>query len=127
MDYLGSYINALLQGLIWPLMLYEVSSTSVEDLERITNRHLRKWLGEPPSWTLPLSSLIKEFKTAKKKMVLTSRDSPEELIREAGIEIRTSRKWSANQTENSLKHKDISRVTAVRRHKIAAILAVLWS
>jgi hypothetical protein len=45
------YQHALLPRLIWPLMLYEVPSTTVEALERITSRHLRKWLGVPPSFT----------------------------------------------------------------------------
>ena len=45
------YHYALLPRLIWPLVLYEVPSTSVEALERITSRHLRKWLGVPPSFT----------------------------------------------------------------------------
>lgn len=45
------YQQALLPRLIWPLMLYEVPSTTVEALERITSRHLRKWLGVPPSFS----------------------------------------------------------------------------
>ncbi|XP_052223957.1 uncharacterized protein LOC127839609 [Dreissena polymorpha] len=137
------YQHALLPRLIWPLMLYEVPSTTVEALERITSRHLRKWLGVPPSFTsiglygksnklqLPLSSLVEEFKTAKARLVLTLRDSPDEFIREAGIQTRTSRKWSATESvskaENTLKHKDIVGVTAVGREGIGARNVVLWS
>ena len=137
------YQHALLPRLIWPLMLYEVPNTTVEALERITSRHLRKWLGVPPSFTsiglygktnklqLPLSSLVEEFKVAKSRLVLTLRDSPDELIRDAGIETRTSRKWSATeavkQAENTLKHKDIVGVTAVGRQGIGATKTVLWS
>ncbi|XP_052223860.1 uncharacterized protein LOC127839510 [Dreissena polymorpha] len=137
------YQHALLPRLIWPLMLYEVPSTTVEALERTTSRHLRKWLGVPPSFTsiglygksnklqLPLSSLVEEFKTAKARLVLTLRDSPDELIREAGIQTRTSRKWSAtesvSQAENALKHKDIVGLTAVGREGICARKVVLLS
>ncbi|XP_052271754.1 uncharacterized protein LOC127872461 [Dreissena polymorpha] len=137
------YQHALLPRLIWPLMLYEVPSTTVEALERITSRHLRKWLGVPPSFTsiglygksnklqLSLSSLVEEFKTAKARLVLTLRDSPDEFIREAGIQTRTSRKWSAtesvSQAENTLKHKDIVGVTAVGREGIGARKVVLCS
>ena len=137
------YQHALLPRLIWPLMLYEVPNTTVEALERITSRHLRKWLGVPPSFTsiglygktnklqFPLSSLVEEFKVAKSRLVLTQRDSPDELIRDAGIETRTSRKWSATeavkQAENTLKHKDIVGVTAVGRQGIGATNTVLWS
>ena len=121
---------------IWPLMLYEVPNTTVESLERITSRHLRKWLGVPPSLTsiglygktnklqLPLSPLVEEFKVARSRLVLTPRDSPDELIRDAGIEARSSRKWSATeavkQAENTLKHKDIVGVTAAGRQGIGA-------
>ena len=47
--------------------------------------------------------------------MLTLRDSPDEHIREAGVQTRTSRKWSAsesvNQAENSLKHRDSCRTS----------------
>ncbi len=64
--------NALLPRLMWPLMLYEIPTSSVECLERTISRHLRRWLGVPPSFTsiglygrsnqlqLPLSSLVEE-------------------------------------------------------------------
>ena len=55
---------------------------------------------------------------------MTLRDSPDELISEAGIVTRTSRKWlaavSVSQAESSLKHKDIVGLTAVGRHGIGA-------
>ena len=137
------YQHALLPRLIWPLMLYVVPNTTVEALEKITSRHLRKWLGVPPSFTsiglygktnklqLPLSSLVEEFKFAKSRLVLTLRDSPDEFIRDAGIETRTSRKWSATeavkQAENTLKHKNIVGLTAVGRQGIGATNTVLWS
>ena len=104
------YQNALLPRLIWPMMLYEVPCSTIEALERVTSRHLRKWLGIPPSFSsvglygksnqlqLPLSSLVEEFKTAKTRLILTLRDSPDEQIRDAGIVTRTGRKWSATDT-----------------------------
>ena len=84
---------------------YEVPSLTVEVLESVTSRHLRKWLGITPSFTsiglygksnklqLTLSSLMEEFKTAKTKLMLTLSDSPDELIRDVGIVTRTDRKW----------------------------------
>ena len=63
--------------------------------------------------------------------MLTLRDSPDELIFDAGLETSTSRKWSAtesvNQSENSLKYKDFVGVTDVGRQGIGATKAVLWS
>ena len=37
------YQHVLLPRLIWPMMLYDIPSTAVEALERLTSRHLRKW------------------------------------------------------------------------------------
>ncbi|XP_060584269.1 uncharacterized protein LOC132740392 [Ruditapes philippinarum] len=135
------YQHALLPRLIWPMMLYEVPSSTIQALERITSRHLRKWLGIPPSFSsvglygktnklqLPLSSLVEDFK--KTRLVLTLSDSPDEQIREAGIVTRTGRKWSATETvsqaKSSLMHKDIVGVTAVGRQGIGATKTLLWS
>ena len=125
------------------MMLYDVPSSTIEALERITSRHLRKWLGIPPSFSsvglygknnklqLPLSALAEEFKAAKTRLVLTLRDSPDEQIREAGIVTRTGRKWSAtesvSQAESTLRHLDIVGVTAVGREGIGATKTLLWS
>jgi len=80
---------------------------------------------------LPLSLLVEEFKTAKTRLVLTLRDSPDERIRDAGIVTRTGRKWSATETvrltESSLKHKDIVGMTAVGCQGIGATRTLLWS
>jgi hypothetical protein len=131
------YQNALLPRLIWPMMLYEVPCSTIEALERVTSRHLRKWLGIPPSFSsvgllqLPLSSLVEEFKTAKTRLILTLRDSPDEQIRDAGIVTRTGRKWSATDTviqaESALQHRDIVGITAVGRLGIGATKTLLWS
>ena len=110
------------------MMLYD--RTSVEAPERITTRHLRKWLGIPPSFTsiglygksnklqLPISSLVEEFKTAITRLMLTVRDSPDKLISGAGI---------VSQTESALKHRDIVVITAVGRQGIGATNTFLWS
>ncbi|XP_061917856.1 uncharacterized protein LOC133659137 [Entelurus aequoreus] len=116
------YQHGLLQRLMWLLTVYEVAITTVEGLERKFNKHLRKWLGIPPSFTstglyirsgqlqLPLSSVVEEFKVAKCRLSLTYRDSQDQLIREAGIITRSGRKWAASaavtQAESSLRTKD---------------------
>ena len=78
-----------------------------------------------------LSSLVEEFKTAKRqvRLVLTLRDSPDELIRGERIVTRIGMKWSAtvSQAERSLKHKDIVGMTAVGRQCIGTTKTLLWS
>nr|XP_055041026.1 uncharacterized protein LOC129428141 [Misgurnus anguillicaudatus] len=117
------YQHGLLPRLMWLLTVYEVLLQTVEEMERKFNKHLRRWLGIPPSFTslglymrsgqlqLPLSSVEEEFKVAKCRLSLTYRDSQDQLTREAGIRTRSGRKWAAgtaiNQAECSLMTKEI--------------------
>ena len=117
------YQHGLLPRLIWPLTLYEIQKTAVAVLERTVSKYLRRWLGVPPSFTnirlygkttklqLPLSYVLEEFKVSKTRLVVTLKDSRDQLIRQAGIETRTGRKCSASQAveqaETWLRHRDI--------------------
>ena len=51
------------------------------------------------------------WKVSKPRLVVTRRDYRDQLIRQAGIERRTGRKWSASQAveqaETRLRHRDI--------------------
>ena len=134
--------NGLLPRLMWPLMLYEVATTVVEGLERTISRHLRKWLGVPPSFSniglygrsnqlqLPLSSLVEEYKVAKARLVMTLKDSRDDMVRRAGVETRTGRKWSASQAvaqaESRLRHKDIVGTTAVGTQGLGSAETRSW-
>ena len=105
------------------MTLYEIPTTAAEVLERKVSKHLRRRLGVPPSFTniglygkttklqLPLSSVREEFKLSKTILVVTLRDSRDQLLRQAGIETRTGRKWSASQAVEQavtiLRHRDI--------------------
>ena len=87
------YQHGLLHRLVWPLMLYEIATSTVEGFERLINRHLRRWLGVPPSFTsvglydrtnqlkLPMTSIIEEFKVAKGRPVATLKQLTYDLIR----------------------------------------------
>ena len=89
-------------------MLNEIILTSVEKLERIINRHLRKWLGVPLSFIsielyskiaklqLPLTSVVEEFKAEKARFVMTLRiHLMKRYVRTAGVEVKKWQKWSA--------------------------------
>lgn len=45
------YQHGLLPRLMWLLTFYAIPMTVVEGVERRINKHLRKWLGIPPSFT----------------------------------------------------------------------------
>ncbi|XP_052281123.1 uncharacterized protein LOC127878636 [Dreissena polymorpha] len=137
------YQHGLLPRLMWPLMLYEIAVSTVEGFERTINRYLRRWLGVPPSFTsiglygrtnqlqLPISSVVEEYKVAKARMVVTLKESSDDLIRMAGIETRTGRKWSASQAvsqaESILRHKDIVGTTTEGRQGLGMIKPQRWS
>ncbi|XP_060076611.1 uncharacterized protein LOC132556244 [Ylistrum balloti] len=136
------YQHGLLPRLTWPLTLYEVTTTTVEILERKISKCLRRWLGVPPSFTsvglysttgklqLPLSSLVEEFKVAKVRLVMTVRDSKDEKIRNAGIETRTGRQWSASsavqEAESRLRHSDIVGITCIGKQGLGSTRVERW-
>jgi len=45
------YQHGLLPRLLWLFTMYELPMTAVEGIERKTNKHLRRWLGIPPSFS----------------------------------------------------------------------------
>ena len=67
------YQHSLLPRLIWPMMLYAVLSSTIESLERITIRHLKREFihssffsvvglyGKSNQLQLPVSSLVEEL------------------------------------------------------------------
>lgn len=60
---------------------------------------------------LPLSSVVDEFKAGKVRLRMMLRDSPDQVIREVQPEVKSGRKWTAEQAmteaEASLQTKDI--------------------
>ncbi|KAH3866504.1 hypothetical protein DPMN_029568 [Dreissena polymorpha] len=83
-------------------MLYDMSSSVIEALERITSRQIRKWICILP--THPVSpaldctdraascnSLVEEFKTDNTRLVLKLKYSADKQIRVAGLVTPTSR------------------------------------
>ncbi|XP_063050108.1 uncharacterized protein LOC134444859 [Engraulis encrasicolus] len=117
------YQHGILPRLLWPLLVYNVPITTVECFERKVSSFLRKWLGLPRSLSsvalygrnnkleLPFSSLTEEFMVTRAREVLLYRDSRDIKVSSAGIEVRTGRKWCAqeavNQAESRLRHSEL--------------------
>jgi len=136
------YQHGLLARLVWPLMVNEIPISCVERLEQSISKHLRRWLGLPPSFTnvglyarsaklqMPLTSLTEEYKVAKARLLLTVRDSTDEKISKAGIQVRTGRKWSVSQAveqaESVLKHQDIVGATNLGREGLGTRQHQRW-
>ncbi|XP_039590572.1 uncharacterized protein LOC120514312 [Polypterus senegalus] len=118
------YQHGILPRILWPLLVYEVSMSTVEALERKISCHIRRWLGLPRSLTsvalygrsnklqLPFSNLEEEFRVSR--------------IREALLlNRRTGRKWRAQEglelAESRLRYKALVGIVATGRAGLGAI------
>lgn len=103
------YQHGILPRILWPLLVYEVTMSTVEILERKIHSYLRRWLGLPRSLTsaalysrstkllLPFSSLEEEFRVSRTREALVYRDSSDTRVAAAGIVVRTGRKFKAQE------------------------------
>ena len=118
----------LLARLLWPLTIYGIGLSVVEELERKVNRYTRKWLGLPPalssvalysrstSLRLPLMSIVEEYKLSKIRTQWMLNKSADSRIREVKILLRSGRKFrEQNEIDESVAelmfgtHGDITR------------------
>ncbi|XP_052280954.1 uncharacterized protein LOC127878469 [Dreissena polymorpha] len=135
--------HGLLSRLLWPLMLYEIPTSTIDSLESMINKSLRRCFGLPSCMAsiglynrtgmlqLPLSSIVEEYKVSKARLVLTLQDSIDMSIRNAGIEVRTGRIWSAfnavQQAESRLRHQDIVETSCQGRQGLGLSTRQPWS
>ena len=90
-----TFQHGLLPRLLWPLMVNEIPLSTVGKIEKqiLISKHMRRWLCLPPSFSniglygrsnilqMPFSSVVKEYKVAKDRQILTLRDSEDEKIK----------------------------------------------
>lgn len=104
------YQHCFLPLVLWPLLVYEVTLSTVEILERKVNAYLRRWLGLPRSLCcvalygrsnkllLLISSLNEEFRVAHTRETVLYRDSRDSKVESSGIMVQTGRKSRARET-----------------------------
>ena len=95
--------------LAWPLMIYEVALSRVEIIEQKCNTCMRKWLGLPRiintsalyrqqgALQLPFTSIVEIYKAGKVRTVMMLRESRDPEIRDNPPDVRTARKWRAEE------------------------------
>ena len=124
--------HGLYPRLLWPLQMYEIALTRVERIEQRCSVFIRKWLGLPKMLNttaiygkkglldLPISSIVEEYKAGKARTVMTLRFSKDEVIRDDPPEVRTGRKWKAEEAVDlaiaNLQHSDV--VGAVQESRL---------
>lgn len=117
------YQHGILPRILWPLLVYEFPISAVEGFEMRVSRFLRRWLGLPRSLSsialygntnklkLPTSSLSEEFMVTRARELLQYRESSDPKVAQAGIEVRTGRKWKAAEAvevaESRLRHRTL--------------------
>ena len=94
----------LIPKLLWPLLVYEICSTTAEAIEAKINKFTRRWLGVPPGLTdvamycrkaklrLPLKSIFEEYKCGKATLLSMVEDSEDPVVKTVQPTIRTGRK-----------------------------------
>ena len=108
---------------MWPLMMYDVTQSAADAMERTASRYIRKWLGVPPSFSnvglygkttvlvLPLSAITEEYHVTKVRAAIILHDSEDAIINKSDIKFYTGRKWTTNkaiqEAESRLKYKAI--------------------
>ena len=128
---------------MWPLTVYEVALTHVEAMERSINKYVKKWLGVPNSLTnvaihssrtkltLPVRSVVEEYKVAKARSFMTLRDSKDHVVKNIQPDVKSGRKWTASVAvvvaELRLKHKEMVGVTQVGRKGLGLTTLKWWS
>lgn len=131
------YQHGILPRILWPLLVYEVTLSTVEALERKVSGYLRRWLGLPRSLCsaalygnttklqLPFSSLDEEFRVSRTREAMMYRDSKDSRVAAAGIKVRTGRKWKAQEglevAESRLRHRALVGTVAMGRAGLGAI------
>ena len=96
--------HMLIPRLMWPLTIYNIPLTKVEELQKKITISLKKWMGIPKNFStdcmyskssrlkLPFSSLIEEYKATKARNMVTFTESEDPCIREAEIDVDAGRK-----------------------------------
>jgi hypothetical protein len=136
------YQHGILPRLLWPLLVYDVPLSKVELLEMMISRYLRRWLGVPRSLCsiglystssklqLPLKSVTEEFKATKARQVMMLRDCRDDKVKNAGVQVKTGRKWSAakavDDAESRLRHLDIIGTVTTGRQGLGCITRSRW-
>ena len=133
----------LIPKLLWPLLVYEICSTTVEAIEAKINKFTRRWLVVPPGLTdvamycrkaklrLPLKSILEEYKCGKARLLSMLEDSEDPVVKTVQPTIKTSRKWkvveAVDEAKECLKIKDVIGQTQIDCKGLGSSTAKWWS
>ena len=115
--------HMLLPRLMWPLTIYNIPESKVEEMQILITGHLKRWLGLPQSLStacmytrsgrlqLPYSQLSEEVKAAKARVYTTFEESEDPCVRGAKLTVDGGRKadtpGSVKEAKFRLRMKEI--------------------
>ena len=116
--------NMFLKRIMWPLSIYNIPFSKVEEIQKQITAKLKKWLGLPRQLTvdalysrsnklqLPFSALTEEVKVTKARNLITFQESKDPCIRNAEIKVDGGRKANTKQeieeARSRLRMRDIA-------------------
>ena len=116
--------HMLLPRLMWPLSIYNVPVTKVEEIQGWITSSLKRWLGIPKSLSvdclytksgklqLPFTALTEEVKVAKARNLVTLRESSDPCVSGAEIKVDGGRKANTladvEEAKSRLRMKEIT-------------------
>ena len=115
--------HMLLPRLMWPLTIYNIPESKVEEMQTRITGHLKRWLGVPMSLSsacmysrsgklqLPYTELSEEVKAAKARVYTTFEESGDPCVRGAKVKVDGGRKadtpGSVKDAKTRLRMKEI--------------------
>ena len=133
----------IIPELLWPLLVYEICSTTVEAIETQINKFTRRWLGVLLGLTdvaiycrkaklrLPLKFILEEFKCGKARLLSMLEDSEDPVVKTVQPTIKTGRKWkvveAVDEAKECLKIKEVIGQTQSDRKGLGLSTAKWWS
>ena len=94
---------------MWPLTIYNVTASKIEEMQRKITASLKKWMGIPKNLSiscmyskssklkLPFSSLNEEVKVSKVRNLATFQESQDPCIKGAEIQVDAGRKVNTRE------------------------------
>ncbi|GFN94967.1 reverse transcriptase [Plakobranchus ocellatus] len=98
----------LIPKLLWPLLVYDICSSTVEAIEVKINKYIRKWLGvamycREAKLKRPMKSILEEYKCGKARLLTMLEGSDDPVVKTVQPSLKTGRKWKVTEAVNEAK------------------------
>ncbi|KAK3791550.1 hypothetical protein RRG08_002907 [Elysia crispata] len=117
--------------ILWPLMVYEICSTSVEAMEAQINKFTDVAMYcSKAKLRRPLKSILEEYKCGNARLLSMLEDSEDPLVKTVQPTIKTGRKWKVEAVDDAIechKIKEMVGQTQTDSKGLGSSTAKWWS